>query len=262
MLNPFKASSSLDEVVFANRNKAYGAYAIRKQYDVNVVKALSIVAAAFILLFLTGFIARPPLVPKNVSPSEVVKPVEIEFIEFSLPQAVQAVTAQAASSSAHNLNYRVESDHRVITDVPPVTDPNNPLVTSGIPGTGTPIGVPGNLPLEGTIPEIPVPEITRTFSEIMPVFNNGAGEIGAYLSKEINYPQRAIVANVSGKVLVGFDVASDGSIVNIKVLKGIGFGCDEEAVRVVSSMPRWKPGMQNGKAVPVRMTLPIRFEIQ
>lgn len=265
MLNPFKASSSLDEVVFANRNKAYGAYAIRKQYDANVVKSLSIVASALILLFLTGFINKPSLsAPKPGSLTEIVKPIEVELITFSLPASAPAILQQSTvTSSADNQNYRVQADQQVITDVIPVTDPTTPQAPST---QGTATGVPGgsgNINVESTLnTDIPSVNEPLFFTETMPLFNNGVGDVGSYLAKEINYPQRAVTVGVSGKVVVRFDVAADGSVTNIIIEKGIGFGCDEEAIRVVSAMPRWKPGLQNGKAVPVRMRLPIKFEIQ
>lgn len=271
MLNPFKASSSLDEVVFANRNKAYGAYAIRKQYDLNVTKALAIVFASFILLSLSGFLIDKPLpTTKTIVPEEVVKVIEIDLTKMILPPAGPATPETPAAqtpppaTSSNNNNYTVQADNRVTTDVP-VTNPETPTLTNVQPGTAgtgtasTTVNTGGGGPL-GTA-EIPATE-PWIATEIMPVFNNGVGDIGAYLAREIIYPKQALLAGIEGKVVVKFDIAPDGSIVNVKVLKGIGFGCDEEAVRVVSNMPRWKPGIQNGKAVPVRMTLPIKFQIQ
>lgn len=265
MLNPFKASSSLDEVVFANRNKAYGAYAIRKQYDTNMVKSVSVVAAGFILLLLTGFISKPLPASKTDGNSDLVKPIEVELITFSLPPSAPPALPQAPAALSHeNQNYRVQADRQVAAEVIPVTNPATPATgsTQGS-GTGTQGGVIGGVHVEGILNTETTPNKEPIFfTEVMPLFNNGEGDIVSYLAKEIDYPQRAVTAAVSGKVVVRFDVAADGSVTNIIVEKGIGFGCDEEAVRVVSAMPRWKPGMQNGKAVPVRMRLPIKFEMQ
>ena len=83
-----------------------------------------------------------------------------------------------------------------------------------------------------------------------------------YLSENIKYPEMAKQKNTQGKVLVTFVVEKNGSISDVKVAKGIGDGCDEEAVRVISAMPKWKPGMQNGKKVRVSFAIPISFRLQ
>ena len=80
-----------------------------------------------------------------------------------------------------------------------------------------------------------------------------------YLAKEIQYPAMAQDAGIEGKVYVGFIVEKDGSLSNIRVFRGIGGGCDEEAVRVLKASPKWTPGKQRGKAVRQKMTIPIAF---
>ncbi len=98
--------------------------------------------------------------------------------------------------------------------------------------------------------------------EVNPEFPGGSGEMFRYIGDNIKYPAPARRASVSGKVFLKFIVEKDGSVGGIQVLKGIGFGCDEEAVRVVASMPKWKPGVQNGKPVRVHYNIPIQFEIE
>lgn len=101
-----------------------------------------------------------------------------------------------------------------------------------------------------------------TIVEEMPTFPGGEAELFKYLAKNIKYPQMASDAGISGVVYVTFVVGKDGKITDVKVLRGIGGGCDEEAVRVVKSMPAWKPGKQRGKAVTVQYNLPIRFTLR
>ncbi|MEN8225218.1 MAG: energy transducer TonB, partial [Bacteroidota bacterium] len=84
----------------------------------------------------------------------------------------------------------------------------------------------------------------------------------AYLGNNIKYPVMAKESGIQGKVYVTFVVETDGSITDVKVLRGIGGGCDEEAIRVVSTMPKWKPGKQRGKPVRVQYNLPVRFTLQ
>uniref|UniRef100_UPI0035944AF0 TonB family protein n=1 Tax=Persicitalea sp. TaxID=3100273 RepID=UPI0035944AF0 len=89
----------------------------------------------------------------------------------------------------------------------------------------------------------------------------GIQEMYMFLGKNIKYPTAAAKANVTGKVFLSFVVTTEGEIKDIQVMKGIGFGADAEAVRVVKAMPRWKAGTQSGRAVNVRYNLPIAFEI-
>jgi protein TonB len=100
-----------------------------------------------------------------------------------------------------------------------------------------------------------------TIVEEMPSFPGGEEKLFKYLGENIKYPQMAKEANISGIVYVTFVVMEDGSIKNVKKLRGIGGGCDEEAIRVVKSMPKWKSGKQRGKPVRVQFNLPIRFTL-
>lgn len=95
--------------------------------------------------------------------------------------------------------------------------------------------------------------------EEQPAPKGGMPAFYKYIGESIKYPMQAKQAKIQGKVFVEFVVDRDGSISNIKVVKGIGFGCDEEAARVLKESPKWRPGKQRGKPVRVRMTLPILF---
>lgn len=83
-----------------------------------------------------------------------------------------------------------------------------------------------------------------------------------YIGKNLKYPSQARRMGVEGKVYIQFVVEKDGSITDIKILKGIGSGCDEEAVRVLKKAPKWKPGKQRGVPVRVRRSIPIVFKLQ
>lgn len=101
-----------------------------------------------------------------------------------------------------------------------------------------------------------------TVVESMPEFPGGTGELYKYLGNSIKYPPLAKESGIQGRVFVNFVVEPNGTISNVKVLRGIGGGCDEEAIRVVQAMPTWKPGKQRGKAVRVSYNLPIKFTLQ
>jgi TonB family protein len=98
--------------------------------------------------------------------------------------------------------------------------------------------------------------------EQQPTFPGGVKAMFQFLGDNIKYPKAASDANVSGRVFISFIVDASGTISDVTVLKGIGFGCDEEAVRVVSKFPKWTPGMQDGKTVSVKYNLPIMFQLE
>lgn len=98
-----------------------------------------------------------------------------------------------------------------------------------------------------------------TIVEEQPGFPGGEAALMEYLKNNIKYPQLARESNIQGTVFVTFVVEPNGSISNVKVLRGIGGGCDDEAIRVVKNMPSWSPGKQRGKPVRVQFNLPIRF---
>lgn len=97
--------------------------------------------------------------------------------------------------------------------------------------------------------------------EEMPSFPGGMPALSAYVSEHLKYPEKAKELRVEGLVLLQFVVEKDGSVSNAEVTRGIGYGCDEEALRVIRAMPAWKPGQQSGKPVRVRYSLPMRFKL-
>ena len=117
------------------------------------------------------------------------------------------------------------------------------------------------VPVEVEEEEVQEQEIFQIVEE-MPAYPGGDQKLMEYVAKNIKYPQIARETGIQGRVFVGFVVEPDGSVSNVKVLRGIGGGCDEEAMRVVKSMPKWKPGKQRGKAVRVSYMLPVNFKLQ
>ena len=95
----------------------------------------------------------------------------------------------------------------------------------------------------------------------MPEFPGGENALMEYVSKNVVYPEEAKEKEIQGRVFISFVVEKDGSIGEVKVLRGIGGGCDEESVRVISDMPKWKPGKQKGEAVRVSYQIPIMFKL-
>jgi periplasmic protein TonB len=107
------------------------------------------------------------------------------------------------------------------------------------------------------------PEDVQIFTvvESMPEFPGGDAARIKYLNDNIVYPQMARESGIQGRVFVTFVVERDGSVTDVQVLRGIGGGCDEEAVRVIRNMPKWIPGKQRGKPVRVQFNMPILFKL-
>ena len=125
--------------------------------------------------------------------------------------------------------------------------------------TGLEASLPKGSGPAGIVPDPqPSANIIHVVVDQMPQY---PGDMNDYLSKNIQYPEAARGANVQGRVAVQFVVNEDGTISNAKVIRQIGAGCDEEALRVIRSMPKWKPGKNNGIPVKVLFTQPIVFKL-
>ena len=116
--------------------------------------------------------------------------------------------------------------------------------------------------IEIQVEEEVVEEEIFTVVEEEPSFPGGADKMYEYLYANIKYPQVAKENNITGRVYLSFVVEKDGSIANPKVLRDIGGGCGNEALRVIKSMPKWNPGKQRGKAVRVQYNIPVVFDLQ
>ena len=109
--------------------------------------------------------------------------------------------------------------------------------------------------------KVSVDEPTFVVVEQKPEFQGGDEGLRNFLIENLNYPEKAKANKTTGRVYVSFVVEKDGSISKARILRDIGDGCGEEALRVVNAMPRWKPGKQEGKPVRVQFTLPINFQL-
>ncbi len=125
----------------------------------------------------------------------------------------------------------------------------------------TKIEFPVAIEMIGEPPAEEKPEEIFTIVENQPEPVGGYTAFYGFVSERLKYPSAASRSNIEGKVFVQFVVEKDGSLTDVQVVKGIGFGCDEEAVRVINTAPNWAPGKQRGKPVRVRMILPIHFKL-
>lgn len=263
--------ASLNDMIFEGRNKLYGAYYLRKIYDDYVLRAMAIAIFGFasvvfgpilwelvkpepevveqeIVTVDPKMIEPPPIDPKTPPPPPLPAappPPKISTIRFVPPEVVPDEEVTEDPPKQEEMKKAVAGAETVQGD--PNADPTELSMDQVGTGTGEVIGAP------------PEPEPEFTFVEQNP--EPPGGDLQSYFAKNIRYPQKAINAEIEGKVFVTFVVTSDGSVDDVKLLKGIGYGCDEEALRVVKSMPSWTPGKNGGRAVKVRMNIPIIFKL-
>ncbi|SNC77439.1 protein TonB [Hymenobacter gelipurpurascens] len=265
---------SLDDIVFEGRNKAYGAYVLRRIYGRNLYTAVALATALMALLIAI------PIVVQRIWPSTVVAayifelpPPVVHLTDIVIPKqetlpppaARQAVVVRPPATA---LPTRVVPDEQVkptVEPLKPVEATDGPSVVGPVASDGPTVGTVGDVSTgNDTAAHTTVPATTKPFIHVeeMPDFIGGQAALAKYLQRHLRYPASALREGVSGKVFVAFTVNSDGTIMDVEILKGLGYGTDEEASRVISSMPAWKPGRQNKHAVPVRYTLPITFRYE
>ena len=143
-----------------------------------------------------------------------------------------------------------------------IVDDNSTEIEGDI-AASDPTDAPVIIPIPVEVPEEVVDEnVEFVVVEEMPVFRNGNADLMRYLSENIKYPTVSAEQGVQGRVVVQFVVGVHGEILNPVVVKSVDPYLDKEAIRVISSMPKWKPGKQRGKAVRVKYTVPVVFRLQ
>jgi periplasmic protein TonB len=243
-----------DEIIFENRNKEYGAYDLRKRYD--STECFSILGG--IVLF-TALVLGLTLAIENEGIATVEKrfviakfdPVDPELNKIKQEEPPKPVIAN------NQIRYRA---HEVVNDT---------SITTTLMAVDAIIDSVKNRSVNDTLIIIynpdPVinaePEPVISVEE-MPVFPGGDEALLKFIANAIKYPESAINNGIQGRVTVRFVVSSDGSVKRVDVIRGIDPLLDEEAIRVVSTLPKWKPGKQNGNAVPVWFFVPVNFKLK
>jgi len=176
--------------------------------------------------------APPP--PPPPPPPEAL----VEKVKFTAPVVVEDTTIETGLTSMDDLNKKGNTE---------------------VPTEDVEVEVKDEKP---QVIEQPQQAEIFTVVEEQPGYPGGEEARIRYLQESIKYPEEAKELGIQGKVFVTFVVEVDGSITDVRVLRGIGGGCDEEAIRVVKSMPKWVPGKQRGVPVRVQFNLPIKFTLQ
>jgi periplasmic protein TonB len=250
-----------EDIVFENRNREYGAYLIRKIYSKNVLMAAGLMLALVATLLASPYIAAffksndgdekkvlkntvvsldqpPPIMPNQPPPPRLEIPPPVKTLKYVAPK----VTAKEV----------------VEEEIPTIEEIKKTEISTET--TEGPETVVFEEPVREVVSEGEDNSI-HTFVEQQPEFPGGLEAMMKFIQKNMKYPAQARRMGTEGKVFVGFVVNKDGGITDVETIKGISAECDKEAARVVSLMPHWKVGKQNGKPVRVKYVLPINFKL-
>lgn len=271
MKNQTHFAPSLDDIVFEGRNKSYGAFVLRQRADQHMTYAimtavlffLLVVSSPRILAWVRGESSSLPAIEKvitvNLDPTPVVQPVK------PTPPPASRATPPPMRNQIQFVPPVVVSENEETPEEANV--PTTDELQNAVIGTETTEG-----PADGADPTLIIEASSGTevasqtetdepftFVEQMPAFPGGTEAMYAFISRNMRYPAVARENNISGTVVLQFVISKEGEILQARVIRKIGGGCDEEALRVVNMMPRWKPGVHNGRNVPVTLTLPVKF---
>ena len=273
MTNAQLATASLDDIVFDGRNRGYGAYELRALYQRHVARALVIAAAVCALLLGFPLVAqllrgRLPAAPSRVIVDSVLLAPPIDPAVIVPPLAVPPVAPPVQPPVAATLRFTTfvaAPDDRVTEEVPEhaaLADARVSTVTtegSAGPDLAPVEAVESPKELEGV-----VDHNVYVAVEQMPELPGGGGQtaIVAAIQRAVKYPAMVLHNGVEGKVYASFTVNATGEITDLKIVRGLGSGLDEETLRAIRSLPRFIPGKQNGRGVSVSFTVPVTYQIQ
>jgi periplasmic protein TonB len=255
--SPFYVNQ-LDEIVFSNRNKEYGAYALRKAYKrfLNRSMIIGIVILLFVVLV-------PFFIWKQAANANEEKTITTEMMDMAndkkedAPPPPPPPPDQVMEQKAKFTAPIVTSDTTEVTDISQDDLNKNTVNTNVNTNEDIVIDDDGGDQIIEEVVETPI----FTVVEEMPTFPGGDESRIKFLTENIHYPQMAKESGIQGTVYVTFVIDERGRVADVKVLRGIGGGCDEEAVRVVKMMPPWNSGKQSGKPVRVQFNMPIKFTL-
>ena len=273
-MNANYSNTSMLDMVFEHRNKAYGAYVLRSEANKTVRQAMLSILSVLTIFCLGNFI-REHMHPNKKDPGfentdlsttdfgKVTPPAPKAKPQVQPPKPPQAA---AAIPTVRNTETHVVAESHVHEDSIPATrdlDNIESGVHTNLTATAT-IGATdgtGNEQVFEVAKEVePVaPPAVLNWSEVMPEFPGGDKALAKFLAQHTEYPAMEHDNGIGGKVITQFTVNEDGTITDIKVLRSPSSGFNREVTRVIKTMPAFKPGMQQGKPVKVRFTLPFVF---
>jgi protein TonB len=242
-----------DEIIFENRNRKYGAYLLRKSYK--SITSLSILATTAIC---TGVLLLLLFNSKRTTASDYTGVVVIAKMDNYVPQVIKQPEVKPPAElvkATQNIVPEVVTDTAEVTGFIPTTEEIIETTTNG--------NVNDTIVTYTEIPEDVIPAETKIFIAVeeMPEFPGGVSALLGYIAKNTIYPNIALENNIQGRVFIKFVVNPDGSVGIIEIMKGVDPMLDNEAVRVVGTLPKFRPGKQNGVPVHVWYSVPVNFQL-
>jgi len=290
------------DLIFESRNKAYGAYQLRRR--ATLFASLSFL---FSLVLIVGLFAlgKWMVTPSRDTVSDQTRKVHhrkvVGYSQLSAPPPIETVpTPSEGKQQPRGVKQKQVATKKFL---PPVVKPDAEVEEEEIiptqkelkkvnPGKetveGDTIGEHDLRELEDAVIEMDIemetrpeeeapppppppkpepppeeePEEVYQFVEVAPSFPGGNKALRQFLREHLKYPEMARNNNIEGTVVVEMVIEADGSISDIRVLRGLGGGCTDEVIRIINLMPKWNPGVQAGRKVPVWVALPVKFELE
>jgi len=256
-----KEVPSFDELVFENRNKEYGAYEIRRKYNMTLIWAILVGAFCVSASVVTPFFIKSGeviVVDNPTGPSVATFDSTIINIPVNNPEPPKPIITEKPSTF-----YKPE-----VVDSVPLDNPNEMETTEDLIKNAKNDSLDTNIDNIPTVDPNPPTEDPDKIEDPInvsekPMFGTGGDkEFQLWIAQNIHYPQSAIEAQIQGKVYLQFVIEKNGSISNIRVIRSVDPEIDKEAVRVLEQSPNWSPGKQQGRPVRVYCTFPITFAIK
>jgi protein TonB len=254
----FKAPA-FDEIVFESRNKEYGAYKLRKKYKPTVILALFIGTMIIGTLVVTPYLNAKAAENRN---KRAERQVEIKMEAMDAPTEQVAPPPPPPPPPADVVQQAKYVPPVVVDSVKPEDEVQ--LMTADEAETVVQNTEVVDVPVEvkEEVQEAEPEEVPFVVVEEMPMFPGGDAELLKYIGENTVYPEVAKENNIQGRVIVRFCVTAKGGVSQVSVLKGVDPELDKEAIRVVNTLPPFKPGKQGGKPVPVWYMVPITFTLK
>jgi protein TonB len=260
------------DLVFNGKNRCYGAYEMRRGSSGRHLIATLIVTAAIVSALFAVRMYGKINAGGNDDTASMSTPVTMSVIDLSLPKPENLVTMEKprevvkVKSSIVYTTVVIDKNARIEDEMLTMDNVNKSTAIVGhvnIDGDDDDPDAkdPNDVADPPHIIPVYVAPAVMDFAEIMPVYPGGDRELMRYLSENLKYPVADMEAGIHGRVQLRFIVGIDGSISDVSIVKSVSPNCDREAVRVVKSMTKWIPGRQNGKAVPVYFSLPVKFAL-
>jgi protein TonB len=250
-------SPAFDDIVFEIRNKEYGAYSLRKKYNRNVLISLLIGIIILGTAVITPFINAKSVENKKRAERTVVMNME----KLDTPSEQVAPPPPPPPPPADVVQQARYVPPVVVDSVRP--DENVKLMSADQANVEVKNDqVEEVVQAKEEVQEVEAEPEPFVVVEEMPMFPGGDVELLKYIGEHTNYPEVAKENNIQGRVIVRFCVTSKGGVSQVSVLKGVDPELDKEAVRVVGTLPPFKPGKQGGKPVPVWYMVPITFTLK